>query len=68
MKILINNYNKNSIDEEIIKNIFKENKIIGKINYEIDYEKIINTNFKNINFLSKEYKNNISKIAEKIIK
>ena len=55
LKILINNYNKNSIDEEIIKNIFKENKIIGKINYEIEYEKIINTNFKNINFLLKKY-------------
>ena len=67
LKILINNYNKNSIDEEIIKNIFKENKIIGKINYEIEYEKIINENFRNINFLSKEYKNIISTIANEII-
>ena len=68
LKILINNFNKNSIDEEIIKNIFKENKIIGKINYEIEYEKIINENFRNINFLSKEYTNIISKIVKKIIK
>lgn len=67
LKILINNYNKNSIDEEIIKNIFKENKIIGKINYEIEYEKIINTNFKNINFLLKKYNENLKTIMDKII-
>lgn len=68
LKILINNYNKNSVDEEIIKNIFKENKIIGKINYEKEYEKIINENFRNINFLSKEYKNNMWQIADRIIR
>lgn len=68
LKILINNYNKNSIDEKIIENIFKENKIIGKIDYEIGYEKIINKNFENANFLLKEYKNNMSKIADKIIR
>ena len=31
MKIILNNYNKYSINEKIIKNIFKKNKIIGKI-------------------------------------
>lgn len=31
IKIIINKYNKTSINEKIIKNIFKENKIIGKI-------------------------------------
>lgn len=67
LKILINNYNKNSIDENIIKNIFKENKIIGKINYEIEYEKMTNTNFKNINFLSKEYRNNLKRIINNLI-
>ena len=67
LKILINNYNRNSIDKKIIKNIFKDNKIIGKINYEIEYEKIINTNFKNINFLSKKYIKNLKKIINKII-
>ena len=64
---MINNYNRNSIDKKIIKNIFKDNKIIGKINYEIEYEKIINTNFKNINFLSKKYIKNLKKIINKII-
>lgn len=31
LKIILNKYNKNSINEKIIKNIFNENKIIGKI-------------------------------------
>ena len=31
-KIILNNYNKNSIDEKIIENIFNKNKIIKKIN------------------------------------
>ena len=66
-KILINNSNKNSIDKEIIKNIFYKNKIIGKIDYQIEYEKILNDNFKNIKKFSKEYKNNIKKIIDKII-
>ena len=45
-KIIINNYNNYSIDEKIIKNIFKENKIIGKINYKKEYDELINNNFK----------------------
>ena len=40
-KIIINNYNKNSIDEKIIKNIFVNKKIIGKIKYNENYEKLI---------------------------
>ena len=40
-------YNKYSIDEKIIKNIFKKNKIIGKIPYIEKYEKLINENFSN---------------------
>ena len=67
LKILINNYNKNSIDEKIIKNIFKKDKIIGKINYEIEYEKIINTNSKNKNICSKKYNENLEKIIYRII-
>ena len=42
LQILINNYNKYSISEKIIKNIFKKIKIIGKIKYNEKYEKIIN--------------------------
>lgn len=66
LKILINNYNKNSVDEKIIKNIFNKNKIIGKINYEINYEKIINSNFKNKEIKSKEYNENLKEIINQI--
>ena len=45
-KIIINNYNNYSIDEKIIKNIFKKNKITGKINYKKEYDELINNNFK----------------------
>lgn len=67
LKILINNFNKNSIDEKIIKNIFNKNKLIGKIDYEIEYEKIINTNFKKLNIKDKKYNENLKIIVEKII-
>lgn len=57
-KIIINNYNKYSINTEIIEKIFKE-KIIGKIKYNQEYDKIINNNFKiskeNVKNLIKEY-------------
>ena len=45
-KVIINNYNNYSIDEKIIKNIFKGNKVIGKINYKKEYDSLINNNFK----------------------
>lgn len=46
-KVIINNYNNYSIDEKVIKNIFKGNKVIGKINYKKEYDSLINNNFKN---------------------
>ena len=55
-KIIINNYNKYSIDTEIIENILKE-KIIGKIKYNQEYDEIINNNFK----ISKENVKNLIK-------
>ena len=55
-KIIINNYNKYSINTEIIEKIFKE-KIIGKIKYNQEYDKIINNNFK----ISKENVKNLIK-------
>lgn len=67
LKILINKYNKNSIDEEIIKSIFYKNKIVGKINYEIEYEKIINTNFKNKEICSKGYNENLKIVIDNIV-
>ena len=57
-KIIINNYNKYSINTEIIEKIFKE-KIIGKIKYNQEYDEIINNNFKtskeNVKNLIKEF-------------
>lgn len=66
IKIILNNYNENSISEEVIKNIFN-NKIIilEKIKYNKNYNKIINNNM-NIYYLDKETKNKYLKIIEKI--
>lgn len=62
-KIIINNYNNYSINEDIIKNIFDKNKVIGKIKYNDKYENIIN----NYNYKKTNKKNN-NKIYEIIIK
>ncbi len=58
IKIILNKINKNSIDEKIIKNIFYENKIIGKIKYTKKYNYLINKNMKIINnyYLKNIYK------------
>ncbi len=61
-KIIINNYNKNSIDEKIIKNIFVNKKIIGKIKYNENYEKLINTKFKKFENKNLEIENIINKL------
>lgn len=45
--ILVNKYNINSIDLDIIKNIFKDFKILGKINYNSKVNSYINTYTKN---------------------
>lgn len=55
-KIIINNYNKYSINTEIIEKIFKE-KIIGKIKHNQEYDEIINNNFE----ISKENVKNLIK-------
>ena len=62
LKLIINNFNKFSIDEEILKNIFSEYKIIGKIKYKNSINNLINQNFKNINY------KNLKKDFEKIEK
>ena len=67
MKIILNNYNKYSINEKIIKNIFNENKIIGKILYKKEYENLINKNLKWLKIKNKETKNETKTILEKII-
>lgn len=61
-KIIINNYNKNSIDEKILENIFGYKKIIGKIKYNKNYEKLINTKFKNFENKNLDIENILKKI------
>ena len=64
--ILINKYNKFSINKRILKNIFYKYKIIGKIKYKNKYNLYINGRYKNIIFnknIEREYKNIIKKIA-----
>ena len=69
IQILINTHNKYSIDEKIIKNIFNNIEIIGKIKYEEFYNLLINTNFKNTFMLEeKNKKKEMEKIIKKIIK
>ena len=67
LKIILNNYNENSISEEIIKNIFKNNKIriIGKIENNKNYNLIINNNF-NIKYLDLKTKEKYLKIIENL--
>lgn len=67
LEIIINNYNKYSISEKIIENIFSENKIIGKIKYNKEYQNLINKNFRKEILNYKILKNSVGKIIEKFI-
>lgn len=68
-KIIINKNNRFSIDENIIKNIFNNIEIIGKIKYADIYNLLINCNFENNILLEdKKLKNETEKIVNKIIK
>jgi len=67
INIVFNKYNFNSINLNILKNIFNEIKIIGKINFNKNYNLIINKNNKIKNKLinlkiRKEYLKIINKI------
>lgn len=65
INIIFNKINKNSIDEKILKNIFSEFKILGKINFSNVYNLIINKNLK-INLINKKIKKEYIKINKKI--
>ena len=66
IKIILNNYNENSISEEILKNIFKNKiKVLGKIENNKNYNLIINNNF-NIKYLDEKTKKNFLKIIDGI--
>lgn len=66
IKIIINKYNKNSIDINIIKNIFMEYEMIGKIKMKNFYNSIINKNNSNL-YNKKEEKKEYKKIGENIL-
>lgn len=65
INILFNKYNKNSIDINILKNIFSEFNILGKLNFDEKYNLIINKNGITCdNKIMKEYININKKIEE----
>ena len=60
INIIFNKFNKNSIDINLLKKLFYDYKIIGKIKLKNNYNLLINNNFKNIkikNNLLKKYNN-----------
>lgn len=67
INIVFNKSNHESLDKEILFEIFKEYKIIGEINYIKYYNTLINNNMKNI-FIKKYIKNQYQKIQKKLMK
>ena len=65
-KTILNNYNENSISEEILKKIFKDKiRIVEKIENNNNFNLIINNNF-NLEFLDNKIKNKFLKIIKNI--
>lgn len=65
INIVFNKFNIYSINFKILKNIFSDYKIIGKINFNINYNLLINKNFKckkEIRKIKKDYLNIIKKL------
>lgn len=67
INIIINKYNENSVDDKIIKNIFSEYKILGKIKLNKKYNILINKNYKE-NIFTKKIKKEYENISNEIIK
>ena len=66
IRLILNNYNENSISEKILKETFKNKiKIIEKIESNKNYNLIINNNF-NIEFLDKKTRNKYFRIINNI--
>lgn len=64
INIIFNKTNINSIDDKILKTLFSDFKILGKIKININYNLIIN---KNIKIINKKIKNDYLKIIKKLI-
>lgn len=67
INIIINKYNENAVDDKIIKNIFSEYKILGKIKFNKKYNILINKNFEE-DIFTRNIKKEYEKISDKIIK
>lgn len=67
INIIINKYNENAVDDKIIKNIFSDYKILGKIKLNKKYNTLINKNFEE-DIFTKNIKKEYEKITDKIIK
>lgn len=65
INIVFNKTNKNIIDEKILKNIFSEYKILGKIRFNEKYNILINKNNKD-KIIKKEINKEYEKILEKL--
>ena len=65
IKIIFNKYNSESINFNLLKNIFSEFNVIGKLNYRKIYNKLINKNNK-YNLLDKKLRNEYFNISKKI--
>jgi len=65
IKIVFNKYNINSINKKLLKKLFYEYKVLGKINFNLYYNLLINKNYKckkELNKVKSEYINIINKI------
>lgn len=65
INIIFNKIKEDSIDDEILKEIFKEYKILGEVNYIQHCNTMINNNMKNI-FIKRKIKNQYNKLQKKI--
>ncbi len=65
--LIINKYNENSVDDKIVKHIFLDYKILGKIKFNKKYNTLINKNFEE-DIFTKNIKKEYEKITDKIIK
>ena len=65
IKIVFNKYNINSINKKLLKKLFYDYKVLGKINFNLYYNLLINKNYKSkkeLNKVKSEYINIINKI------
>lgn len=63
INIIFNKYNKNSIDNDILKKLFLDFNIIGQLKLDEKYNYMIN---KNTNYINKELKAEYERIKEKV--